>query len=79
MDMRMTFAMQALVARCRPHPQDVVIAPLDVEVMVIAQCVHDYVCPRSSVVDVAHDVQGVNRQTLYEVAHGNDEVVGPDA
>ena len=64
-------------ARGRPHPEDVVVAPLDVEVVVSAQGVHDDVRPRSPVVDVPDDVQLVDGEPLDEVADGNDEVVRP--
>lgn len=53
------------------------VSPLDVEVMIVAKRVHDDVRTRSAVVDIAHDVQGVDRQPLDKVAHGYDEVVCP--
>ena len=65
------------VAGGGPHPEDVVVAPLDVEVMVVAKRVHDDVGARPAVVDVADDVQQVDRQALDQVAHGDDEVIGP--
>ena len=44
--------------------------------MVLAQGVHDDVGSRSSVIDVAQDMQLVDGQTLDDVADGHDEVVG---
>ena len=53
------------------------VAPLDVEVVIVAQYIHDFVGTRSAVVYIAQDVQHVDGELLYEVAHGDDEVVGP--
>ena len=44
--------------------------------MVVADRIHDDMRTGSAVVDVADDVQRVNCQTLYQLAHGNDEIVG---
>ena len=64
------------VARRRSHPQDVVVAPLDVDVVEVAERVHDKMRARTAVVDVAEDVQAVDGQALDEIAEGDDEVVG---
>ena len=63
------------VARRRTNPQQVVVAPLDVEVMVVAQDVHDQVRTRSSVVNIANDVQQVDGQPLDQVGERNDKIV----
>ena len=63
------------VARRRSHPQDVVVAPLDVDVVEVAERVHDKVCARTAVVDIAEDVQAVDGQALDEIAEGYDEMV----
>ena len=65
------------VARRRSHPKQVVVAPLNVEVVVITQDIHDQVCPGTSVVDVAYHVQQVDRQPLDQVGQSDDEIVGP--
>ena len=44
--------------------------------MVVAECVHDDVSTGPAVVNVSHDVEAVDGKTLYELAHGYDEVVG---
>ena len=59
------------------HPEDVVVAPLDVVAVVLRQRVEDDVRPGPAVEDVADDVQAVDRQPLDHVAHGDDEGVGP--
>ena len=58
------------------HPEQVVVAPLEVHIMVLAEQVHNLVRPWTAVVDVADDVQRVDRQPLDNVGHGDDEVVG---
>ena len=45
--------------------------------MVFAQGVHDYMRPRPPVEYVSEDVEGVDGETLYEVAHRHDELVCP--
>ena len=46
-----------LACRCA-HPHDVVIAPLDVGIRRGSEHVHDRIRRRTSVVDIAHEVQG---------------------
>ena len=43
----------AVVSRSRPHPEDVVVPPLDVEVVVIAEGVHDDVRAGAAVENIA--------------------------
>ena len=45
--------------------------------MILSEGIHDDVCPRASVVDVAQDMQLVDGEALDDVADGNDEVVSP--
>ena len=72
------YVADACVVACgRAHPQDVVVAPLDVPTVVVTQRVHDDVRTGASVVDVAQDVQLVDGQPLYHLGYGHDEVVGP--
>ena len=64
------------VAGGSAHPHDVVVAPLDVEVGVIGEHLHDQVGARTAVVDVAEDMELVDAEALNHVAHGFDEVFG---
>ena len=64
-------------ARSRTHPDDVVVAPLDIVVVIVAQGLHDQVCARAAVVDVADDVERVDDQPVDDIADGGDEVVRP--
>lgn len=50
------------------------VAPLDVECLASEQVVHDDVCSRSAVEDVAQDVELVNAELLDDVADGYDEI-----
>ena len=52
------------------------IAPLDVPRVILSQRVHDLMGTRSSVVDIAQDMQLVDGQALDNVADGDDEVIG---
>ena len=60
---------------CCAHPQHVVVAPFDIQVVVVAERVHDEVGTGSPVVYVAEYVELVDGQTLDQVTQGDDEVV----
>ena len=62
----------ALAERCA-HPHDVVIAPLNVKRVEPCKRVHDQMWIRTAVVNVAHQVQVIDGQPLYEHANGLDE------
>ena len=64
-----------IIARCSSHPQDIVISPLNIEVVIVAERIHDDMRPRTAVVDVSYDVQGIYRQPLDQLAHGYDEII----
>jgi len=65
-----------IIASRSAHPQDVVIAPLDIPRVILAQGVHDDVGTRTAIVDVAKDMQLVDGQTLDDVTDGADEIIG---
>ena len=44
------------------------ISPLNIEVMVIAQRIHDDMRARTTVVNIAYDMKRVNSQTLNQIA-----------
>ena len=58
------------------HPQNIVVAPLDVHAVVVQQGVHDNIRPWTAVEDIAHDVQMVHRQALDDAGHRLDEAGG---
>ena len=64
------------VACAGAYPFDVVVAPHDVEVLVVAERVHDLVGTWTTVVDVAKQMQTVDCQSLDELADFCDERVG---
>ena len=64
-----------VVASRGTHPQHIVIAPLDVPRVVLAQGVHDDVGTRATIVDVAQYVQLVDGQALDDVTDGADEII----
>ena len=57
------------------HPKDIMVAPLNIKVVIVAQSIHNNVCARPTVIDIAYNMERVNRQTLNQVAHGNDEII----
>ncbi len=58
------------------HPENIMISPLNIEVMVIAQRIHDDMRARTTVVNIAYDMKRVNSQTLNQIAHSDNEIVG---
>ena len=65
----------AVVAGGGAHPQDVVVTPLDIKVMEVAQDVHNLVGAGTAVIHVTQQVQHVDGQLLNQVAHGDDELI----
>ena len=61
------------VARRRAHPQDVVVAPLNVDRVIGKQPVHDDMRAGTAVEDVAHDVQAIDDEPLDEVRKRHDQ------
>ena len=59
----------------RPHPDDVVVAPLQVDGVVLHEPVADLVRVGPAVEEVAHHVQVVDGEALHEACEGDDEVV----
>ena len=58
------------------HPQQIVVAPLNVERMVGEQAVHNLGSAAATVEDIAHQVQVVDGQALDERGERLDKVVG---
>lgn len=58
------------------HPQQVVVAPLDVERMVGEQTVHNLGSAAATVEDITHQVQVVHGEALDERGERLDKVVG---
>ena len=58
------------------HPQHIVVAPLDIPRVVLAQGVHDDVGTRTTIVDVAQNMQLVDCEALDNVTDGADKIVG---
>ena len=52
------------------------IAPLNVPTVIAGHCVHDDMCPRSTVINVAKNMQLIDGQTLNDIADGNNEIIG---
>ena len=66
----------AEIARSGAHPQGIVVAPLDVElILVLPEQIHDLVRVFAPVKDIAQNVQPVYCQTLRQLTEGNDEII----
>ena len=62
-----------LASRCRAHPHDVVVAPLDIDVVIVEEHVEDRVGTATAVEEIADDVQAVDGEPLDEHAERLDE------
>ena len=62
------------VAGSSTHPEDVVVAPLDVQRMMMHERVHDLVGMSAAVVDIADDVQVVDGQPFDEIGQSVNEL-----
>ena len=58
------------------HPHEVMIAPLNIEAVVLHQLVHDVVGPASPVVDIAEDMQMIDRQLRNQLRERNNKDIG---
>ena len=65
-----------IVTGSSTHPQNIMIAPLDIPIMVIAEDIHDMMRSVSSVEDVAQDMERVDGQSLDQVTECCNESVG---
>ena len=64
------------VARRGSHPQNVVIAPLNIELVLVAhQQVHDQVRVLAPVENIAQNVQAVHKQPLCQSTERHDEII----
>ena len=57
----------AQLSCCRSHPENIVIAPLDVQGVVLHQLVHNNMGAWAAVKDIAHDMQMVHNQPLNQL------------
>lgn len=62
------------IAGSRTHPEDVVIAPLDIQGMVMHERIHDLVGMSAAVVNIADNVQVVDGQPFDEIGQSVDEL-----
>ena len=53
------------------------VPPLDIEMMIVAQGIENYVGTGSPVENVSENMKGVDGQPLDEVAHRHDEFICP--
>ena len=65
----------ARAASSGTHPQDVVIAPLDIHGVMTHQDVHDAVRPRPSVENIAHYMKQADGKVLDKHRESNDQAV----
>ncbi|MPM53103.1 hypothetical protein SDC9_99867 [bioreactor metagenome] len=62
---------------CRPargtHPEDIMITPLDIQLVAIHESVDNFIRERASVVDVPDNMQVVDDQALDDMRDGSDQ------
>ena len=65
------------MSACRPHPHNVVIAPLHVHRVILAECIQNDMRSRPPVENISHNVQMVDHQPLDQVAQRDDKFLRP--
>ena len=58
------------------HPKNIMISPLNIEVVVITQCIHNDMCTGTTVVNITYDMKRINSQALNQITHSDNEIVG---
>ncbi len=66
---------QRIAAARGGHPRDIVVAPLDRDIVVGHQAIHHPLGGRAAVVDIAQDVEPVHHQALDEIGQGDDHLL----
>ena len=64
----------ACVTGCSTHPQDIVVTPCYIHMVIVAQGIHYAMCTGATVKDIAKNMQTVYYQTLYEITECCDEM-----
>ena len=49
------------------HPYDVMVSPLDIDRMIVNQCIHDDMCPRAPVKYITNNMKMVYDKPLYKL------------
>ena len=63
---------------CSSHPDHIMVSPLNVNIIsVLYQILHDNVGTGTPVKDITDYMKSGDRQFLYHIGHGHDEVTGP--
>ena len=57
------------------HPVNIVVTPLDINVVEVHELFHNKIRPCTSVKDISDDVKGVDGQVLDKLTEGYDELV----
>ena len=67
----------SIITGSSAHPEQIMVTPLNIKIMIVAQRIHNDVSSWSSIIDISHYMQSINGQTLYQVTHGNDKIIRP--
>ena len=62
------------IADSRPHPKNIVVAPLNIKWMIRAKLIHYLVCSAAPVVYIAYYVQMVNDKSLYKLRYCDNKL-----
>ena len=64
-----------ITCRCT-HPKNIMVSPLDIEIMIIAQRVHNDMRTGATVINISDNMQRVDGQPLDQLTHGYNEGIG---
>ena len=66
----------AIVAGSCTHPQNIVVAPLNIKVVIVTQYIHYLMWERSTVEHITENVKHIDSKLLNQVTRRHDEIVG---
>ena len=61
-----------LTAASRAHPQDIVVAPLNIDTVIIHQAIDNTMCTWTTIVYITHDMEVIDGQALNRLGHDDD-------
>ena len=64
-----------IITGCGSHPEYIVVAPLDIQTMIVAHLVENDVCSWSAIVYVTEYMKLVDGESLYHIGNGYNEIV----
>ena len=66
----------ALLSCCRPHPEHVMISPLDIHRMITHQLVHNNMWSRPTIINISYNMQMIYSKSLDQFTQSHNKLFG---